>query len=186
MLKPGQNHSLLPHSPALQRALPACHNANLCSAVFPFPSPLGSCSRSLLPDLQPIPPLPMSSPNTSPAALPHAAVVLQAQPQALLTTPKSKCCSRSLTASMAELREFGIWWFCGMGLRSDPYEDKFHLNFSFEWDPWALSQRHWSTALPLLQRRLLSPAKSTSLCWGLPALGTPQEGQQQLSCTCLD
>lgn len=55
MLKPGQNNSLLLHSPALKRALPAWHNARLCSTVSPFPSPLGSCSRNLLPDLQPSP-----------------------------------------------------------------------------------------------------------------------------------
>lgn len=45
----GQNPSLLFHSPALWRALPALRNASLRSTAFPSFSPWRCCSRNLIP-----------------------------------------------------------------------------------------------------------------------------------------
>lgn len=123
-------------------------------------------------------------------------MALQAQSHALLTIPKSECCS-SNTSLLPGLKcdMFGIRWFCGMGLRSDPYEDKIHFNFSFKWDLWALSQLldslcHWSTALPLLQRHHAAPLHPSQKHHHCPDVcqiwAGLRRGKRQLSCTCLD
>lgn len=53
-------------------------------------------------------PFPGTSPSTLPAAwLPCADVALQAQSHALLTIPKSECCSSNLTATRAEV--WHVW-----------------------------------------------------------------------------
>lgn len=142
MLKPGQNHSLLLCSSALQRALPTWHNAKLCSTIFPSFSPWWSCSRNLIPDLLPI----YLFPNDQPQHIACSIIPLCkcGFPYSVPCTPHhtKKWMLFTTTSLVPWLNSamFGIWWFCGMGLRRDTYEVKAPLNLSSKWDLWALFQ----------------------------------------------